>query len=313
MDLYDIILHLHGFWRHYGCQLIPPHTVETGAGTLSPAAFFGTLGSVPCRVGYITSNQRPADGRYGKDPLRLRLHHQYQVVLKPPPAEIQEIYLSSLRDLGLSPADYDIGFSAEDWVSPVLAASGVGWQVLLNGMPITRFTYLQQMGGVELDPVSVGLTYGLEGVASAMQGKESDHDLFWDDASPCRELGNEKERQFSAYNFERASTDRVLKMFELSIEECGDCLTAGRDSQDRDSQDRAPQDRIPWGRSSDSRNNCTLFFPAYDHALRCAHLLDLLDARDALSPGEKAGFTTCIRELIERCAQEYLRFGGQDA
>ncbi len=308
MDFYSIILRLHGFWQRHGCRLLPPHDVETGAGTLNPAAFFGVLGSSPCRVGYITPNRRPADGRYGEDPLRLRLHHQYQVVLKPPPPEIQEIYLSSLEDLGLRSVDHDISFSAEDWASPALAVSGVGWQVLLDGIPITRLTYFQRMGGVDLDPVSVGLAYGLERIALVMQGGECGRDFAWDDGRSYHALCREKERQFSVYNFDRgpwgrASTERILKMLELGIEECSDSLVAGRSSLDNS----------PWGEGSESSNPEALFIPAYDLVLRCAHLLDLLDARDALTAGEKAGFTTRIRELTECCAQEYLRFGGRDA
>jgi len=283
MNVEEIILHLHDFWRRQGCVILHPYDVETGAGTFNPATFFGTLGAKPWRVGYVEPSRRPTDGRYGENPIRLRLHHQYQVVLKPPPAEIQEIYLASLEDLGLNLSLHDVKFAEDDWESPTLAAWGVGWQIWLDEMEITQFTYFQQMGGVTLDPVSVELTYGLERIALILQGKESAFDLSWNDTVSYQTLWWEKERQFSIYNFEAANIARIQQMFSLCAEECHANLAAG------------------------------LVFPAYDYTLKCSHLFNILDARGAISVTERESFIARIRDLAKGCAQAYLKAGESDA
>jgi len=283
MDFQEIVLRLHSFWRGRDCLILQPYDVETGAGTFNPATFFGTLGRNPWRVGYLEPSRRPTDGRYGKNPIRLRLHHQYQVVLKPPPTNIQGMYLDSLKALGLNLLEHDVKFAEDDWESPTLAAWGVGWQVWLDEMEISQFTYFQQMGGINLDPVSVELTYGLERIAMVLQHVESAYDVSWNDKVTYGALWWEKERQFSIYNFESAVVERIQKMFILCEEECRTSLMAG------------------------------LVFPAYDYALKCSHLFNILDARRAISITERESFIARIRELAKACAQGYLGTGGIDA
>ncbi len=279
MNVQEIILQLHNFWRHQGCLILHPYDVETGAGTFNPATFFGTLGPSPWRVGYVEPSRRPTDGRYGENPIRLRLHHQYQTVLKPPPAGIQEIYLTSLEELGLKLAEHDVKFAEDDWESPTLGAWGAGWQVWVDGMEITQFTYFQQMGGVTLDPVSVELTYGLERIALLLQEKESTYGLQWNDEVTYKTLWWEKERQFSIYNFEAAGVERIQEMFGLCAEECRASLAVG------------------------------LVFPAYDYALKCSHLFNVLDARGVISVTERESFIARIRDLAKGCAKGYLEIG----
>jgi len=276
MNFEDIILHLHDFWRSRGCLIVHPYDIEKGAGTFNPATFFGALGPRPWKVGYVEPSRRPTDGRYGENPIRFRLHHQYQVILKPVPDDIQDIYLTSLEEIGLRLADHDVKFAEDDWESPTLAAWGVGWQVWLDEMEITQFTYFQQMGGIDLDPVSVELTYGLERIALVLQGKESAFELAWNDEISYGTLWWEKERQFSIYNFEVASVERAQEMFRLCAQESQANLEAG------------------------------LVFPAYDYTLRCSHLFNVLDARGAISVTERERFIAQIRELARECANGYM-------
>jgi glycyl-tRNA synthetase alpha chain len=276
MDFQGIVRQLDEFWRDQGCALLQPYDVETGAGTFNPATFFGVLGSAPWRVGYVEPSRRPTDGRYGENPIRLHLHHQYQVVLKPPPEDIQKIYLESLENLGLKLVDHDVKFTEDDWESPTLAAAGVGWQIWLDEMEITQFTYFQQMGGIYLDPVSVELTYGLERIALILQEKESAFELHWSGELDYHTLWWERERQFSIYNFEKADIERLQTMFDLCAEECRSNLKAG------------------------------LAFPAYDYALKCSHLFNVLDARGALSVTERESFIGRVRDLTKGCAEVYL-------
>ncbi len=282
MNFQSIVLTLHDFWRERGCLILNPYDIETGAGTFNPATFFGTLGPDPWRVGYVEPSRRPTDGRYGENPIRLRLHHQYQVILKPPPDDVQEVYLASLEELGLKLSDHDVKFAEDDWESPTLAASGVGWQVWLDEMEITQFTYFQQMGGITLNPVSVELTYGLERIALLLQKKESAFDLDWNEKVTYGALWRDKERQFSTYDFETADTDRIQKMFTLCFNECQDNLAAG------------------------------LVFPAYDYALKCSHLFNILDARGAISVTERESYIGRIRSLAVNCAKEYMNQRGKN-
>lgn len=272
----DLVLALHDYWRRQGCAILDPYDIEKGAGTFNPATFFGCLGKNPWRVAYVEPSRRPTDGRYGENPIRFGLHYQYQVILKPPPADIQDLYLDSLEAVGVRLRDHDVKFSEDDWESPTLGAWGVGWQVWLDEMEITQFTYFQQMGGVDLDPVSVELTYGLERIALFLQGLESAFELRWSEGMTYGELRQEKERQFSIYNFERANIDRLRTMFDLSEAEAKDCLAAG------------------------------LIFPAYDHVLRCSHLFNVLDARGAISTAERESQIARIRALARACAEGYL-------
>lgn len=271
----DLVLGLHDYWRGQGCALVDPYDVEKGAGTFNPATFFGVLGPRPWRVAYVEPSRRPADGRYGENPIRFGKHHQYQVILKPPPAEIQDLYLQSLEEVGIELRSHDVKFSHDDWESPTLGAWGVGWQVWLDALEITQFTYFQQMGGVDLNPVAVELTYGLERIAMVLQGKESALDLVWADGVHYRDIWQEKERQFSVYHFEQASVDRARAMFDLAEAEAKACLGAG------------------------------LVFPAYDHTLRCSHLFNTLDARGALATAERESYIARVRALARQCAELY--------
>ncbi len=272
----DLVLALHDYWRRHGCAIMDPYDVEKGAGTFNPATFFGVLGPRPWRVAYVEPSRRPADGRYGENPIRFGKHHQYQVILKPPPADIQALYLGSLVEVGLDLRQHDVKFSHDDWESPTLGAWGVGWQVWLDAMEITQFTYFQQMGGLDLRPVSVELTYGLERIAMILQGVESALDLVWTDGLTYADIWKEKERQFSIYHFEQASVDRARAMFDLSEAEAKACLQAG------------------------------LVYPAYDHTLHCSHLFNTLDARGALATTERESYIGRVRALARACAELYL-------
>jgi glycyl-tRNA synthetase alpha chain len=272
----DIVLSLHSFWKKHGCMLAHPYDVETGAGTFNPATFFGALSVKPLRIAYVEPSRRPTDGRYGDNPVKFGLHHQYQVILKPAPAKIQDLYLTSLEEIGFTLAAHDLKFAEDDWESPTLAAWGIGWQVWLDGMEITQFTYFQQMGGISLDPISVELTYGLERIAMLLQGKDNAFDLKWNKEITYRELWWEKERQFSIYNFEHASVERIQEIFAA-------CEIESQESCDRG-----------------------LVFPAYDYALKCSHLFNVLDARGAISVTERERYITRIRKLTKCCATSYM-------
>jgi glycyl-tRNA synthetase alpha chain len=275
--LQDLILALHLFWKEQGCAIVEPYDLEKGAGTFNPATFFGVLGPRPWRVAYVEPSRRPADGRYGENPIRFGLHHQYQVILKPPPPAIQDLYLRSLEAVGIVPQKHDVKFAHDDWESPTLGAWGVGWQIWLDGMEITQFTYFQQMGGVDLDPVSVELTYGLERIALFLQGRESAFELRWAEGLTYGEMFRERERQFSIYHFEKASVERARLLFDFHEAEARECL-----AQD-------------------------LVYPAYDHTLRCSHLFNTLDARGALATAERETYIARVRALARACAEAYLR------
>ncbi len=281
MNFQEMILRLHHFWSEQGCVLEQPYDVEVGAGTFNPATFFGVLGKRPWRVAYVEPSRRPTDGRYGENPFRMHLHHQYQVILKPPPPDIQELYLESLESLGIELADHDVKFFHDNWNSPTLGAWGVGWQVELDGMEITQFTYFQQMGGLELDPVSVELTYGLERIAMFLQGVDDVFQLRWNDELTYGELQREEERQFSRYNFEEADVPTILRWFELAEEEAKRLLEKG------------------------------LYLPAYDYTLKCSHLFNILDARGAISVTERERYIGRIQELARGCAERYLEALGE--
>lgn len=288
MHFQELILNFHGFWKAQGCLLEQPYDVEAGAGTFHPATFFGALGKAPWRVAYVQPSRRPTDGRYAaferkressaaSNPLRMHLHHQYQVLLKPPPEDIQELYLKSLEYLGISLKENDIKFVHNDWNAPTLGAWGLGWEVWLNGLEITQFTYFQQVGGIDLSPISVGLAYGLERIAMFIQGIDNVFELAWSESLKYGELQREEERQFSTYNFDKADIEKSFKLFELSENEAKRCLEHG------------------------------LYLPAYDYTLKCSHLFNILEARKAISVTERERFIQRVQALAEGCAEQYLK------
>lgn len=285
LTLQELIFTLTGYWAGRGCVIQQPYDVEVGAGTMHPETFLRVLGADPYRVAYVQPSRRPADGRYGENPNRLFKHLQLQVILKPSPADIQDQYLASLRAIGIDLKHHDIRFEEDNWESPTLGAWGIGWQVLLDGLEITQFTYFQQCGGVDLDPVSVELTYGLERIAVFLQGADSIYDLRWSDDFTYRQIRLEEEQQFSVYNFEAADPDTTWKLFELHEAEARKLL------------DSFPEPPGPEA------------FPvraAYDLCLRCSHLFNLLDARGLISVTQRAGLIGRIRKLACRVAEVYL-------
>ena len=284
----SLILRLHDFWAGHGCVILQPYDMEVGAGTFHPATALRALGPDPWRCAYVQPSRRPADGRYGDNPNRLQHYYQYQVVLKPSPDDSQGIYLKSLEALGIDRLAHDIRFVEDDWESPTLGAAGLGWEVWCDGMEITQFTYFQQMGGIECDPVTVELTYGLERLAMYLQGVENVFDLDWNGAEGDRRVtyGDvflRAEREFSAYNFEHASADILRQQFEFAESEC--TMLLGRD----------------------------LALPAYDHCIKASHLFNLLDARGVISVPERAGYIGRIRALAKGCCETWLANGEQGA
>jgi len=276
MNLQELITSLEEYWLEHGCLIIQPYDVETGAGTFNPGTFFGSLGPDPLKVGYVEPSRRPPDGRYGKNPIRVRLHHQYQVILKPPPEEIQSLYLGSLEHLGIDLSEHDVRFVDDNWESPSLGARGTGWEVWIDGLEITQFTYFQRVGGIDLQPVCVELAYGLERIATFIQKVESVYDLSWNDELTYRRVFQEKERQFSTYNFNVADVDNNIELFEIAEGEAKSCLEEG------------------------------LFYPAYDMTLKAAHYFNILLARNAISVTEREKYIARIRKLAGGIASEYV-------
>lgn len=277
MTFQDMILALHRFWGGQGCVIDEAYDVEVGAGTLHPATFFRALGPRPARVAYVQPSRRPADGRYGENPNRLYKHYQYQVILKPAPDDVQALYLRSLERLGLRLAHHDLRFLEDDWDNPTLGAWGVGWQVFLDGQEITQFTYLQQMGGVDLELISVELTYGLERLAMFLQWKASVFEVEWAPGVTYGELRKDEEREHSAYGFEYGDADRLRALFDAYEADARRSL------------------EIP------------LVLPAYDAALKCSHLFNLLDARGAVSVAQRVELMGRTRALARACAAAYLQ------
>ncbi|MFP3953042.1 MAG: glycine--tRNA ligase subunit alpha [Candidatus Acetothermia bacterium] len=276
MNLQELITSLEEYWLEHGCLIIQPYDVETGAGTFNPGTFFGSLGPDPLKVGYVEPSRRPPDGRYGKNPIRVRLHHQYQVILKPPPEEIQRLYLGSLEHLGIDLSEHDVRFVDDNWESPSLGARGTGWEVWIDGLEITQFTYFQRVGGIDLQPVCVELAYGLERIATFIQKVESVYDLSWNDELTYRRVFQEKERQFSTYNFNVADVENNIELFEIAEGEAKSCLEEG------------------------------LFYPAYDMTLKAAHYFNILLARNAISVTEREKYIARIRKLAGGIASEYV-------
>jgi len=275
----EVIQRLHGYWAERGCLLMHPYHTEVGAGTFNPATLLRSLGPAPWRTAYVEPSIRPTDGRYGENPFRLQHYFQYQVLLKPSPDDIQDLYLGSLEALGLNPAHHDIRFVEDDWEGPTLGAWGLGWEVWMDGMEITQFTYFQQAGGIDLKPISVELTYGLERIAMYLQGKRSVYDLEWAHGVSYGAVYRENERQWSRYNFEVADTEALFGQFADHERECARCLEEG------------------------------LVLPAYDQVLKCSHTFNLLDARGVISPTERGAYIWRVRALAARCARAYLEAG----
>ena len=283
----ELILNLSHFWVKQGCVLQQPYDTEVGAGTMHPETFLRVLGPAAYRVAYVQPSRRPADGRYGENPNRLYKHSQFQVILKPSPKDVQDVYLKSLAALGLNLKEHDVRFEEDNWESPTLGAWGIGWQVLLDGLEITQFTYFQQSGGVDLDPISVELTYGLERICAFLQGVESVYDLRWSNDKTYGEIRLAEEQQFSEYSFDRSDAKAIRSEFELHEKQAKELLDGWPKAQGKD------RVRYP-------------LLAAYDHCLKCSHLFNLMDARGVISTTERAALMARVRAVACRTAQSYL-------
>jgi glycyl-tRNA synthetase alpha chain len=276
MDFQNIILTLHHFWSQNGCAILNPYDTEKGAGTFSPHTFLRALGPKPWSVAYVEPSRRPTDGRFAQNPNRFQHYFQYQVLMKPSPDNIQDLYINSLEALGISKDDHDIRFVEDNWESPTLGAWGVGWEVWLNGMEITQFTYFQQCGGIDVNPISVEITYGLERLAMLLQKKSNFLDIQWSPTLTYGEIYKESEIDHCHYNFEGANTETLVKLFDLYEAECLSLLEKN------------------------------LIFPAYEQCLKCSHTFNLLDARGVISVTERMATILKIRKLAKACAEAYL-------
>jgi len=272
----DVILRLQHYWSKQNCILLQPYDMEVGAGTFHPATTLRTLGEKPWNCAYVQPSRRPRDGRYGENPNRLQHYYQYQVILKPSPDNIQELYLDSLRDLGIDPLHHDIRFVEDDWESPTLGAWGLGWEVWCDGMEVTQFTYFQQVGGLECFPVAGELTYGLERLAMYIQGAENVYDLKFNETVTYGEVFLENEREFSAYNLEFADTEQLLRQFTDAEKECQSLL----------------EKKLP--------------LPAYDQCIKASHRFNLLDARGVIGVTERAAYIARVRALAKACCEEWV-------
>jgi glycyl-tRNA synthetase alpha chain len=277
----SLILKLHDYWSERGCVILQPYDIEVGAGTFHPATTLRALGPEDWKAAYVQPSRRPTDGRYGENPNRLQQHYQYQVILKPSPADSQDIYLDSLRHLGIDPMAHDIRFVEDDWESPTLGAWGLGWEVWLDGMEVTQFTYFQQVGGIECAPVSCELTYGLERLAMYVQGVENVYDLdFNGDGVKYGDIFLQAEREYSAHNFEHANTEMLTRHFQDTEAECQSLIEA------------------------------KLALPAYDQCLKASHLFNLLDARGVISVTERQAYIGRVRNLAKACCEGWLQSRG---
>ncbi len=275
MTFSQMLLKLQEFWANEGCNIVQPYDIPAGAGTFHPATLLRSLDSTPWSTAYVAPSRRPTDGRYGENPNRLGSYYQFQTLIKPSPDNIQELYLKSLEYLGLDLKEHDIRFVEDNWESPTLGAWGLGWEVWLNGMEVTQFTYFQQVGGVSCDPVAVEITYGTERLAMYLQGVESVFDIVWSEGTTYADVHKESEYQFSKYNFEIADTKMLFTHFEDAQKECNRCLEAG------------------------------LPLPAYDQCMIASHLFNTLDARKAISVTQRQDYILKIRDLAKGCAMMY--------
>lgn len=277
MTFQEIILKLQKYWADYGCVLLQPYDIEVGAGTFNPATFLKSLGPEPWKTAYVEPSRRPTDGRYGANPNRLQHYYQFQVVIKPAPDDAQDIYLNSMRHLGIDLVSHDVRFVEDDWESPTLGATGLGWEVWLDGMEVTQFTYFQQVGGIELDTISLELTYGLERIAMFIQQKGSVFDIEWVNGCTYGDIHRQDEIQFSIYNFDTADTILLFQLFDQYEKECRRLLKEG------------------------------LVLPAYDYVLKCSHTFNLLDARKAIGVTQRTSYIARVRNIARACAEGYLK------
>ncbi len=277
MYLQELIFRLQDYWARRGCVILQPYDLEVGAGTMHPATFLRALGPEPWNAAYVQPSRRPADGRFGENPNRLFQHHQFQVILKPAPKNVQQLYLDSVQAFGIDPLEHDVRFVEDDWESPTLGAWGLGWEVWCDGMEITQFTYFQQCGGFDCKPVSAELTYGLERIATYLQDVENVFDLEWIKGLRYREMFHANEVEMSSYVFRESDPTMLFELFSAYEKECKRLL------------DR----QLP--------------LPAYDYALKCSHTFNLLDARGAISVTERANLIKRIRDNARSCAEGYLR------
>jgi len=278
MYFQDLILELQKFWAAKGCIIQQPYDMEVGAGTFHPATFLRVLGPEPWNVAYVQPSRRPTDGRYGENPNRLQHYFQFQVIMKPSPLDIQDLYLASLKSFGIDPRDHDIRFVEDDWESPTLGAWGLGWEVWLDGMEITQFTYFQQVGGIDLSPISVEITYGIERIAMYVQDVDNVYHIKWNEHIRYGDVYLDPEREYSVYNFEEADSDMLRNLFDRYEAE-GEKLVKNRD----------------------------LVFPAYDFCLKSSHVFNVLDARGAVSVTERANYIARVRNQAKMCAELYVR------
>jgi len=281
VDFQKIIFNLEKYWGEQGCIIQQPYDTEKGAGTMNPTTFFRVLGPEPWKVAYIEPCRRPADGRYGENPNRVQQHYQFQVILKPSPEDVQEIYFKSLESLGISRKEHDIRFIEGDWEAPTLGAWGLGWEVWLDGLEITQFTYFQQAGGLDLDIIPVEITYGLERLGMVIQDVDNIFDLKWGKNITYRDVRHQAEVEQSKYNFEEADMHMLFNLFNIYEKEAG----------------RLIKIELP--------------LPAYDYILKCSHTFNLLDARGAISVSERTGYISRVRNIARLCAEEYVKKRGK--
>jgi glycyl-tRNA synthetase alpha chain len=272
----EILLALERYWADYGCVIMQPYHTEVGAGTFNPATFLRCLGPEPWKAAYVEPSIRPSDGRYGENPYRFQKYWQYQVVLKPAPDDVLDVYFESLRALGIDPLEHDVRLVEDDWEGPTLGASGLGWEVWIDGLEVTQFTYFQQLGSLDLDLITAEIVYGMERLAMYLQGKSSAFELEWAPGVTWGDVYRENERQFSIYNFEEADVPLLMRRFEEHEREC----------------ERLLERELP--------------LPAYDQVLKCSHTFNLLDARGAISVTERASYIARVRNLARRVALAYL-------
>jgi len=277
MDFQGIICNLQKFWGEQGCIIQQPYDTEKGAGTMNPTTFLRVLGPEPWKVAYVEPSRRPADGRYGENPNRVQQHYQFQVVLKPSPEDVQEIYFKSLESLGIPRKEHDIRFIEGDWEAPTLGAWGLGWEVWLDGLEITQFTYFQQAGGLDLDIIPVEITYGLERLGMVIQDVDNIFDLKWGENIAYRDVRHQAEVEQSRYNFEEADITMLFNLFNIYEKEARRLIEVG------------------------------LPLPAYDYILKCSHTFNLLDARGAISVSERTGYISRVRNIARLCAEEYVK------
>jgi glycyl-tRNA synthetase alpha chain len=277
MHFQNVILSLQKFWAQRGCVLVQPYDTEVGAGTFHPATLLKSLGPEPWKTAYVQPSRRPTDGRYGENPNRLQHYYQFQVILKPSPLDVQKLYLQSLKILGIDPLEHDIRFVEDDWESPTLGASGLGWEVWLDGMEITQFTYFQLAGSIELHPVSVEITYGLERIVMYLQGIDNVYDIQWNDDIKYGDVHHQQEVEQSTYNFEKADIEMLFDFFNKYEAEAKRIIDE------------------------------SMILPAYEYCLKCSHTFNMLDARGAISVTERTGYIARIRYLARACAEAYLK------